>query len=440
MKTQVTQLYEKGLKRIRVSSNIIFNTGWLFVDKLIRMTLGMVVVISIARYLGPHEYGVLNYAQAFVMLFTPLFTLGLDGIVVKYLVHKDKDSNVILGTAFLIKLIGGVITSIAITLIIFFIKPHSIVIILVLFTSIGYIFQCFDVIDFWFQSKVKSKFVVYAKTSAFVLSSTLKMLLVFIKAPVTAFAVMGAFESLVSAIGLTIVYKINKGKIRMWKVDFKVGLQLLKESWPLILSGLVIMIYMRMDQLMLGQMKGEKAVGIYTAALKFSEVWYFIPVAIVSSLSPSIAEARKNNLSQYYAKIYKMFKFLTLLSYSLAILMTFLSAWIIEYLYGPDYKEASVILAIHIWTAVFVFLGVARGPWLINENSTRFSLATNIFGAVVNFVLNLILIPRYGGTGAAISTLIAQIFASYLSNVFYRKTRILFYMQTKSLFLKQSFK
>jgi PST family polysaccharide transporter len=219
----------------------------------------------------------------------------------------------------------------------------------------------------------------------------------------------------------------------LWPWSSPLAKTLLKESWPLILSGLAVIVYVKIDQIMLGQMLGDKAVGLYSAATRISEVWYFIPTTIVASVAPAIYAAKKEaSEATYYRQIEKLFRLLSLSSITIAVPMSFLSTTIITMLFGNSYAPAGPILAIHIWSALFIFIGVAASPWFIAEGLTQLSFQKNLFGAMTNVLLNLILIPIYDGVGASIATVISY-GVSILANALDDRTRKIFNLQMKSL-------
>lgn len=414
----------------------ISNVGWLFADNVVRMGVGLFVSVWVARYLGPAKFGIYNYAIAFVALFGALATLGLDSIVVRDSVRNPSCKDETLGTAFVLKLIGGIVTLILTIVTISLLRPgDKLTLWLVGIIAAGLIFQAFDAIDFWFQSQVQSKYTVYAKNAAFTIISLVKIGLILSKAPLIAFAWAGLAEIALGAIGLVIAYRVSGQYLKAWRGSLILAKSLLKDSWPLILSGLTIMVYMRIDQIMLGEMIGAEAVGIYSVAVRLSEIWYFIPIAIVSSVFPAIVEAKGISEKLYYERLQKLFNLMSVLAYAIAIPITFLSGWLVISLFGEHYVEAGSVLAIHIWTGLFVFLGVARGAWTTTEGLMKFSFATTAIGAVINVILNYILINNYGVNGAAISTVIAQFIASYGANVFYSKTRVIFINQTKAILM-----
>lgn len=418
---------------------VIGNISWLFFDQVLRMGTSLVVGVWVARYLGVQQYGILNYAIAFVALFSPIANLGLDSIVVRDLVRDGLEREKILGTTFWLKLFGGFVSLLlALTCILFLRQNDYLTVWIVVILATAGIFQAFDTIDFWFQSQVQSKYTVVAKNTSFLVIALVRVALIQMQAPLIAFAWTALAEIGLGGIGLAIVYRVKGWSLSLWRWSLPLAKKLLKESYPLILSGFTIMIYMRTDQIMLGQMIGDSAVGNYSAATRISEMWYFIPMAITSSVSPAIYEAKESSEVLYYQRIQKLLRLMVGISIFIAIPMTFFADTIITMLFGDGYAEAKTILAIHIWASLFVFLGVATSPWFIAENLTNLSLRRTLIGAITNIILNLFLIPRYAGFGAAIATVISQAFASFLSNAINPETQKLFIIQIKSfLFLQK---
>ncbi|AFY57855.1 membrane protein involved in the export of O-antigen and teichoic acid [Rivularia sp. PCC 7116] len=413
---------------------VVSNTGWLFADRILRMGAGLLVGVWVARYLGAEDYGLFNYALAFVSLFTPIFTLGLDDVVVRQLVKESSDKTEILGTTFGLKLIGGIVSVLLAVGSLFLLQEQNILRIwLVIILAMTGIFRTADTIELWFQSQIQSKYTVVAKNIAYLLSTLVKVGLILIKAPLLTFAWATLAEIFMGAIGLFAIYQIKGfSPLWNWRWNFTAAKSLLKESFPLIFSGFAILIFMKIDQIMLGEMKGNNEVGIYSAAVRVSELWYFIPTAIVSSVSPSIYAAKEKSEHHYYKRIGQLLRLLTYISLAIAIPMTFLSKNIVLMMFGSGYAEASTILAVHIWASLFVFMGVATLPWFIAEGLNHISLGKTLLGAVLNVILNYLLIPKYSGLGAAIATISSQAAAAFLSNAVDKRTRKLFQVQLQS--------
>ncbi len=415
---------------------IIGNASWLAIDKLLRMGVGLIVGVWIARYLGPEQFGLLSYTMAFAGLFLPLASLGLEEIVVREIVERPDEKYKLIGAAFILRAIGGILSVVIATLSISLSREdHASWILVSIFSGI-YIFQAFDVIIYWFNSQVQSKYVVIAGSIAFISTTILKIIFLQTRASIFAFAAVSLGEALIAAISLILFYQSNQQSILMWKPDFVYAKWLIQKSCPMILSTVATVLYLKIDQVMLGQMLGDKTVGIYSVAVRISEIWYFIPVAIASSVAPSIISARQKSLDEYHQKIQTVLNGVVLLAYAISISMSFLAAPIILHLYGLAYEESIPILMVHIWSSLFVFLVVTRGIYLIAEDLTIIYMQTTLLGAFTNIILNLILIPHYSGLGAAIATVISYAVASYLSCIFYPHLHTIYQLMNRAITLR----
>ena len=278
------------------------NTSWLFGEKILRMVVGLFVGIWVARYLGPEQFGLFSYAQSFVGLFTAIATLGLNGIVVRELVKDESRRDELIGTAFYLKLIGAIAVLIVLAVAIQFTSNDHYTNVLVFIIASATIFQAFNVVDMYFQAKVLSKYVVYANVISLFISSIVKIVLILTDAPLLAFAWATLFDSVVLALGFIYYYVKNSSIFNIKNLIFKreTAVSLLKDSWPLILSGIVLMIQARIDQVMIREMLGDKEAGYYSAALRLIESLAFLPVIVNQSLFPALQNAK--NISE---KVYK---------------------------------------------------------------------------------------------------------------------------------------
>jgi PST family polysaccharide transporter len=293
--------------------------------------------------------------------------------------------------------------------------------------------QAFDCIDMWFQSQVKSKFTVLAQSASLVVANLLRILAIVNNAPVTAFAAILVIDVIVVGGGMVIGYRSQGFRLRNWRFSFARAKDLLSQSWALVLSATISMIYFKIDIVMLGQISGDEAVGVYSTATRLSEVWYFVPTAIVTSVFPALIKARERGEKVYDARMQQLYDFLAWLGLAVGIFFTFTSDRVIILLFGRPYAAAGPILAVHIWAGVFIFLKVAMSRWLLNEGKLTFMFISSGVGAVVNVALNLFLIPRYGGMGAAVATVISYAFAGLIACFFYRPTWGSGWMMVKAL-------
>ena len=287
------------------------NTSWLLATKVFRLILSFIVNIYVIRFLGPDKFGLLSYAISFVGLFAAFSTLGLDNILVRELVREPGRKNSLLGTTFWLKFYGSLVSVLIIGIFLFFISGSYFDTILIFVVSSSTVFQTLNVIDFYFQSKVEVKYSAYVQFYALILSSLIKIFLVVTGARLIYFAGITSAEYLFLGIGYLVAYKKRGNKIGSWKFSRETALGLLKDSWPLILSGLVIAIYMKIDQVLIKNMLSDKEVGYYAAAVRISEAWYFVPMAICTSLFPAIINAKKVNEVLYYNRLQKLYDILT---------------------------------------------------------------------------------------------------------------------------------
>lgn len=408
------------------------NTGWLFIGRIIQMAVGLFVGVYVARYLGPGQYGILSYAIAFVGLFSAIASLGLDSIVVRELIKTPQKRNELLGTVFCLKLAGAVLMFGAIIIGTRFISNDDFTGLLIIIIASSYIFQAFSVIDLNFQAEVKSCYVVQAQIAQLIISSVIKLLLIWIGAPLLWFAIVFLIDAIILAAGLAYNYLRNGRRIFAWKFKLAMAKALLKDSWMLMFASMSIMLYMQMDQIMIKTMLGNEELGFYAVAVKLSAVWYFIPMAITGSLFPAIISAKKKSENLYHIRLQQLYDLMAWTAIAIALPITFLSPWVIKTLYGSAYLSGASVLSIHIWAGVFVFLGVASGRWLEIENYTKTYFFRTFIGAIINLILNIILIPKYGIDGAAIATLVSQ-FAIIFFMGFILKTRKQTVLMLKSI-------
>lgn len=413
---------------------ILKNIGWLFFDRVFRMGMGLVVGAWVARYLGPTDFGTFNYLLATIGILTPFASLGLESMVVKELVENPGRAKIIMSTAVALRLISGLVAFLVCIAIFYFLKkdePNTLYVGIIL--ALTLLAQALVSIELYYQSKVASRLAVISQSIAYIIANILKIILILTGASLMAFAVVTTLEMTLG--GLFMLYSLKKfdKHTLSFRIDHALAKDLLVRGWPLIFSGFMIMIYMRIDQIMLGEMVNDHEVGMYSAALKLSEIWYIIPTIICNSFFPSIIDGKKISQKIYFKKFQRLFDILFLISLVIAIGVTIFSGQIIHILYGDQYSDASIILTVHIWAAVFVFVGVGSTNFFIIENLQIKTFTRTALGAIANIILNLLLIPKYFALGAAVATLISQFLSSYVFDLLSRKTYVLFKMKTRSM-------
>ncbi|HAB54756.1 MAG: O-unit flippase [Ignavibacteria bacterium RIFOXYB2_FULL_35_12] len=415
------------------------NTSWLFFEKIIRLVVTFIVGILIIRYLAPNEFGLLSYAMSFVGIFAAVSSLGIDSILTRELVKSPDQRDLLLGTAFTFKLLGAAISIILLLTVLPFMANNALTNIMILIIASATFFQSFNVIDFYFQSRVTAKYSVYAQSSAFLLGSIIKILLIVFNAPLIYFAIVILIEAILLASGFIIVYKKRGLSLFEWKSNKIIGFNILRDSWPLILSGIIITIYIKIGQVLIKELMNETEVGYYGAAARLCEAWYFVPMAITASLFPAIINAKQISEKLYLSRLQKLYDLMAWMAILIALPVTFFSKEITFILLGAKYLPSAPVLTIYIWAGVATFLGVASSQYLITENLTKLSFYRTLIGLIVNVILNLILIPEIGIIGSAVATLVSYSMAT-ISIGFTKRTYHQLVMMMQSILFINMFK
>ena len=389
------------------------NTGWMFFEKVLRILLAFTVSIFLARYLGPSDYGLFNYVLSFTGLFTILSSFGIEGILTRELVKSPDKADELLGTCFRLRLIGSFLSIVLTVSAAILIEEPLSTLFLIIIISSGTFFQSITVVEQYFQSKVEAKKNVIAQSSSFFITSVLKIILILFEQPLVMIVFAHVSEFIFLSIGYFIIYLRTGNKFNNWSYSSSSAKKIVKDSWPLMLSGLVISVYMKIDQVMIKNMMTSADVGYYAAAVKLSEAWYFIPMIISVSLFPAIINAKSVGRDFYLNRLQKLYDLLAAIAIGIAIPFTVFSEFIIKIVFGSSFMPASSVLTIYIWAGVGTFLGVASSQYLISENLTKLSFYRTLIGMIINVLLNIFLIPRYGINGAAFATLVSYTLATF---------------------------
>jgi PST family polysaccharide transporter len=413
---------------------IVDSIGWLFFDRFLRMGAGVFVGVWIARYLGPGQFGLLNFALSFVGLFSAIVALGLKEIVVRDIVRNPENACETLGTAAVLQFISGLFAYLLILVAIAYLRPddtleRSIVAIL----GSMMLLKASDIAVFWFESQVKSKYIVWVQNSVFLVFAAIKVVMILQQAPLIAFVWATLTEALVLAVillGVMSKFGLSFSNLRYNTVRAKT---LLKETWPLALSSISIAAYMRLDQVMLAEMIDNEAVGVYSAAVKLAEFLYFLPIIVVISVGPTIVKRFQIDPGTANLLVQDLYDILFVSSLLLAATLWISSDFLITLLFGEPYREAVTILEVYAWNLIFVSMGVARGQWLVANNLQRYSFIYISMALALNALGNFLLIPHWGALGAAYATVASTISATLIFPALFKETRLSSFMLMKSL-------
>lgn len=412
----------RGILQRLFKSKFIHNTGWIMLAQIYQMLLSLVIGVISARYLGPSNYGTINYAASYISFFTIACALGLEGIVVKEMVDNRDSEGVVLGSSIVMRLAAGFLSMITVCIIVAVVNPGDKTLLIVAFLqSLVLLFNAFHIIDTWYQSYLRSKTSTIIKCIAYTGMSVYRVWLLVSGKSVEWFAFATSLDALIIAVLFVIRYS-NDGNQKL-RFSQSVSKHLIGLSYHLIISYLMAAVYNQMDRLMIGKMIDQMHVGYYAAASTICHMWLFIPQALANSARPIIMEVKSKNETVYIRRLQQLSCAIFWLGLAFAVVVTGLSHFIIDILYGPAYSEARGPLLFMIWSTVFSAMSNARAIWMISENKQKYNKHILICGVAVNLMLNGALIPTIGMNGAAFATLITELVCCFIAPYLIKGTR-----------------
>jgi len=389
------------------------------------LVISFTVSIYVVRYLGPHNYGLLSYAVSFVSIFAFIVSLGIDQILYRELVNHPEKERELLGSALLLKLVGGVAASVLTIATAAFFRPDGANLLLIWIISLTFLFHPWQIIAYAYQARVLSKYPSLIVLAVSIVLAGCKLLVIQFDKGILYFGMVLLLEAVLYAVFYVLGYLRHFGNPFGWRVSWPLTRSIFKDSLPLLFSSVTILIYSRIDQVMIAHYLEISAVGIYDAAVRLSDVWYILPNILIATLFPAILNARKVSVQLYVKRMRRLAALLFVLSALVAIPTTFIAAPLVNLLYGDAYLGSVGVLQIYIWSTIGFALGALTNAYLIAENRTRLYLLVSAGTMLLNVALNIVLIPAMGIYGAAIATLISYSLIPLLPFVS-RKVRIQF--------------
>jgi O-antigen/teichoic acid export membrane protein len=406
----------KSLTKNQCFMRYVKNSSWMMAEYALKIISAIFVTIYIARYLGPENFGILSYALAIVTIFMAISRLGMESVLVRDLAKHPEEAKAYMGTAYSLMLLAAITSLAILSVLVYFFESDPKTKVYIWIIAVGLIFQTFLVVDYGFQAQLFAKYSSIAKSIALGISSLLKIYLVWLKADLMLFAIAFSLEHVIIALMLAVTHLIKKQPGFLFVFHADLVKPLLKSAWPMVLSALAIILYMRIDQVMIKNMLDSHQLGLYAAAAKIYEGWIIVPYVLSVSLLPAIVRIKASSPERYVAGLTKVFALLFWLGVIAAIIATLAGGWIIQVTFGYAYADSSTVLSIVMWTAAFTALGSVTARYLTVENMEK-KIAFRTFVALfINVALNLLLIPLYGINGAAMATLITIVTANYLIN------------------------
>ncbi|MFJ4055417.1 flippase [Pseudomonas sp. NPDC089743] len=411
-----------------------FNSSWMLAEQFLRIVSGVFVGIYVARYLGPDSYGILSYLIAVATFLIAISRLGMDAIVVREVVKQEERYEVLTGTAFWLMFVAGVVCTALAVVYFYFSDESDCVKLYACIMSMGCIFTSVYVFDYYFQAKVKAKYSAIIKSIALLVMSLVKLWLIVIQAKLFWFVCAFLADFIILSLFFAIM-ALRLGILNcLSKFSWHDAKDMLMSAWPLVLGSVAIQIYMRIDQVMIRDILGLREVGIYSAAVRIYEAWVVFLVVITISLLPAIITLKNRNEQLYHNRLSQLLAVVIWSSVLVAVVATFWGEELMVLTFGEDYRESAGVLSIIMWTGVFAGMGTVSARYLNVEKMERKFAVRTVAAAVVNVVLNYLLIPIYGIKGAAISTFMCTFFANYVMDWFDPELKLLLKLKHRAIF------
>lgn len=400
----------------------VANAGWIISCKIVQALLGVVISMLTARYLGPSNFGVINYAAAVVAFVAPVAKLGLSHVVIQELVYSPDSEGKILGSSLVMSIISSFLCILGVIAFAMVTNPNENDTILVCaLYSILLFSHALEVIQYWFQAKLLSKYVSVVSVIAYVIISLYKAVLLLTRQSVYWFAVSNAIDHLIIGVVLLVIYrKISNHRLRF---SWDWAKRIVNQSRFFIVSSMMITIFAQTDKIMLKFMIGDEATGLYSAATACAGMTSFVFAAIIDSMRPTILEHKKNKSPLYEKYTCYLYAIIIYMALAQSVMMTVLAKPVILILYGQEYMRSVLPLQLVVWHTTFSYIGSVRSVWILAEGQQRYLWVLNLSGALTNILLNAAFIPLWGIEGAAIASIITQIFTNYIIGFFIKPIR-----------------
>lgn len=413
---------------------ILTNVFWAMTGKIVNMFGSLLVGILVARYLGPEQYGLMNYVISYVSIFTIISTFGLSNIEVRELARTPDKRDVILGTCIRLRLLFATLGYLLVVITLVAFKTDLFTSAMIMVYGFTLYTGCFEVIRNYFTSIVKNEYVVKSEIARTLIGACIKIVLLLLKLPLEWFIVATLFDTFLVASGYCLSYNKIVGCMRDWYFDKSLIPFLIKQAFPLLLSGTAVIVYQRIDQVMIGNLIDKESVGYFATAGKFLDIILFLPGVLTQTVTPLLVKVKENDSEEEYKEKSKRFiSIVVWISILLSLLVSTFAYWIIRYTYGVEYLLAVPVLQIMAWKTVGMALSSAGGQLIIIEKIQKWAVIRNVFGCITCIVLNYLLIPRFGIVGSSFVTIITVFTSGFLANYLIPQYRHIFYYEVYAI-------
>ena len=396
-----------------VKNKIIKNASWIIACRIVQAFFNLFISMVTARFLGPENFGIINYAESVVAFVLPIMKLGFTNIVVHELINDKEKEGEIMGTTLLSCFSTGILCMGAVAAfagIVNFGEKETIFVCILY--SVMLLTESLEMIFYWFEAHLLSKYTSVVSLVVYLIVSAYKIFLLATRKSIYWFAVSNALDYLLIGVLLLIIYKKTGGDRLKFSMDrFR---KMFASSKYYILSGMMIAVFSQTDRVMLKLMIGNDVTGFYSAAVRCAGITGFVFTAVINSAVPVIYASRKAGKKPFENNIRNLYSVILYMAFAQSILITLFSKQIIYILYGQAYMEAVPALCIVTWYIAFSYMGVIRNRWMLAEGIQHLIWRIDLSGAIANVILNFILIPEFGIVGAASASLVTQFFTNYV--------------------------
>ena len=411
---------------------VVRNIAWAITGKFFTMLSSLLVGIFVARYLGPEQYGLMSYVISYVALFQVLANFGLDQIEIREESKVPAERDKIIGTSFVLKITLAILTILLVSITSWIFEADSFTKWMILLYSSSMIMNCFCVIRNYFTALVWNEYIVKTEITRTFVGAGFKIALLFLNASLVWFIAALLLDTILIASGYLVAYSKKIDSVNKWCFDKTLAKYLITQAFPLLLSGAAIIVYQKIDQIMIGNMIDKEAVGFYAVAGKFVEICLYIPTILSQTITPILVKAHQVNTDEYCKKSQTFMNVTIWCTILMCICLSLISSPLIRFTFGAQYIPSIVLLQIMVFKVIGYTHAQITGTMIIVENKQTLVVLRNLIGCVVVIGLNVILIPLYGAKGAAISSVIAAFSTGILSHWLIPSYRPLFYMQARS--------
>lgn len=405
-----------------IRQRFITNSAWLMFEQVFRLLLGVITSVLTARYLGPANLGIVTYIQTIINAVLPVASLSMEQIIIKDLVGNPDKTEKIVGSGILLRIISGFFCFLFVVLLVAIQNPHdSFHANAAILGAISLVFHSLFLIETWLQAHLRSKLSTIIKSIGYAIMSGYKVFLLSTGKGVVWFSFAISLDAII--IGILFLWLYSKANRKKLLLDIHEMKRIVKESFPLIVASLAVVLYGSIDRMILRSYHGDEALGIFGVGATICYMWQFIPAALITSSRPVILKMRDANYEIYLKRLKQLYASIWWLSVFVSLGFLLLGDFVVNLMYGEAYAGSGLVVKVLAWSQGFSLIGGARSIWLLAEGKTKYLMISQVLSAGFAIILSYLLVPAYGVIGASVSVLITQLFVALLSTLFHKETR-----------------